>query len=68
MKRWHVPDMLAVGHKLFAKFHKKKYHAHHNNEIHFMAREIDTWLPAGIQSMIEGNYSPRHLRRYYFSD
>jgi len=68
MKRWHAPDMLAIGKKLFEKIHKKKYHAHHNHEAHFMAREIDEWLPAGIQSIIDGNYSPRHLRRYYFSD
>jgi hypothetical protein len=42
MKRWHAPDMLAIGRKLFAKIHKQKYHAHHNHEVHFMAREMDT--------------------------
>ena len=68
MKRWHVPDMLAIGRKLFAKIYKQKYHAHHNHEAHFMAREIDAWLPTGIQSIVDGHYSPRHLRRYYFSD
>jgi RNA-directed DNA polymerase len=68
MKRWHTPEMLAIGSKLFAKIHKQKYHAHHNHEAHFMAREIDTWLPAGIQSMVDGGYSPRHLHRYYFQD
>ena len=68
MKRWHMPDILAIGRKLFEKIHKKKYHAHHNHEVHFMTREIDEWLPMGIQSIVDGNYSPRHLRRYYFSD
>jgi hypothetical protein len=33
-----------------------------------LAREIDDWLPQGINSMIEGSYTPRHLKRYYFSD
>src|SRR3990167_530190 len=68
MRRWNVADMLDIGRKLFAKIHKRKYHAHHNHEIHFMAREIDQWLPQGIQSMINGTYDPRHLRRYYFQD
>ena len=68
MKRWNLAEMLDIGKKLFAKIHKRKYHAHHNHEIHFMAREIDLWLPQGIQSMINGTYDPRHLRRYYFQD
>jgi len=38
------------------------------NEIHYMAREIDEWLPQGIQSLADGTYSPRCLKRYYFSD
>ena len=68
MKRWDVREMLDIGKKLFAKIHKRKYHAHHNNEIHFMAREIDEWLPKGIQSMVDGSYDPRCLKRYYFKD
>lgn len=60
--------MLDMSKKLFARIHKRKYHAHHNHDIHFMAREIDDWLPQGIQSMIEGRYTPRHLKRYYFTD
>ncbi len=60
--------MLEIGKKLFAKIHKRKYHAHHNHEIHFMAREIEQWMPLGVQSMIEGNYTPRPLRRIYFKD
>jgi retron-type reverse transcriptase len=68
MKRWNIADMLDAGQKLFEKIHRKKYHANHNNEIHFMAREIDEWLPKGIQSMVDGIYNPRCLKRYYFAD
>lgn len=68
MKRWNFADMLDIGKKLFAKIHKRKYSANHNHEIHFMAREINEWLPEGIQSMMDGSYTPRHLRRYYFPD
>lgn len=68
MKRWNVAEMLKIGKKLFAKIHKRKYHANHNHEVHFMAREIDDWLPRGVQSMVEGSYNPRCLKRYYFSD
>jgi hypothetical protein len=44
MKRWDANQMLDIGKKLFAKIHKRKYHTHHNNEVHYMAREIDEWL------------------------
>lgn len=66
--RWNFADMLDVGRRLFAKINKRKQSANHNSEIHFLAREIDEWLPKGIQSMINGNYTPRHLKRYYFQD
>jgi RNA-directed DNA polymerase len=33
-----------------------------------LAREIDDWLPQSVNSMIEGSYTPRHLKRCYFSD
>jgi len=33
-----------------------------------LAREADEWLPQGIQSIITGNYNPRCLKRYYFTD
>jgi RNA-directed DNA polymerase len=68
MAKLEVRQMLNIGKKLFAKIHKRKHHAHHNHETHFMAREIDDWLPKGIQSMVDGSYNPRCLRRYYFSD
>jgi retron-type reverse transcriptase len=68
MKRWDANHMLEIGKKLFAKIHKQKYHAHHNHEVHFMAREIDKWLPQGIQAMIKGTYDPRCLKRHYFPD
>lgn len=66
--RWNFPDMLEIGRRLFAKINKRKQSANHNHEIHFLAREIEEWLPQGIQSMIDGNYTPRHLKRYYFQD
>jgi RNA-directed DNA polymerase len=68
MKRWNFADMLDIGRKLFEKIHKRKYHAHHNHEIHFMSREIEDWLPQGIQLMRDGSYTPRPLRRFYFQD
>lgn len=68
MQRWQFQNMLEVGKKLFAKIHKRKYAANHNHEIHFMAREIDDWLPRGIKALQEGGYTPRHLKRHYFPD
>jgi RNA-directed DNA polymerase len=68
IKRWNLTEMLDVGRRLFAKIHKRKHSANHNHEIHFLAREINEWLPSGIESMINGNYTPRHLKRYYFED
>lgn len=61
MKRWNVAEMLEVGKRLFARIHKQKYHAHHNHEM-------NDWLPQGIQSIVDGSYDPRCLKRYYFSD
>lgn len=68
MKRWNVQHMLDIGHKLFAQIVRRKQAVNHNHEILFLAREINEWLPRGIQSMIDGNYTPRHLKRYYFAD
>lgn len=68
MKRWDFLQMLDTGKKLFAKIHRRKYHAHHNQEVHFLTRELDCWLPKGIQSMLERNDDPRCLKRIYFSD
>ena len=60
--------MLELGKKLFAQIHREKKHANHNHDVHIMAREIDEWLPQGIQSLIDGTYDPRCLKRYYFED
>jgi RNA-directed DNA polymerase len=68
MKRWDISQMQDIGRKLFAKIHKQKAHVHHNAEIHYMARELEEWLPAGILSVANGSYSPRCVKRYYFSD
>ncbi len=66
--RWNFSDMLETGRRLFIKINKRKHAANHNHEIHFLAREINDWLPKGIQSMINGDYTPQHLKRYYFED
>lgn len=68
MSRWDQKAMLSLGEKLFKKIHKRKVHSHPNHDIHFLAREIDQWLPEGISSLIKGCYDPRCLTRYYFSD
>ena len=67
MKRWDANTIQSIGSKLFDKIHKRKMHSHHNHEIHFMARDRQ-WLPEGIQSLVDGSYEPRCLKRYYFSD
>jgi RNA-directed DNA polymerase len=68
IKRWDLTDMLDIGRQLFAKIDKKKRSANHNHEVHYLAREINDWLPQGAKSMIDGSYTPRHLKRYYFVD
>jgi retron-type reverse transcriptase len=60
--------MVDIGRKLFAKIHKQKHHANHNHDVHFMARELDDWLVRGVESMVDGSYTPRHLKRHYFPD
>ena len=68
MKRRHFDDMHLIGKTLFAKIYKKRRCSRHNHDIHILAREINDWLPNGIQSMIDGAYTPRHLKRRYFPD
>jgi len=68
MKRWNIADMVDKGRKLFAKIHRQKHHANHNHDVHFMARELDDWLVRGVESMVNGSYTPRHLKRHYFPD
>lgn len=68
MKRWDANHMFELGKKLFAKIHQHKKHTSHNHDVHIMAREIDEWLPQGIQSLIDGTYDPRCLKRYCFED
>lgn len=60
--------MVDIGRKLFAKIHKQKRHANPNHDVHFMARELDDWLVQGVESMADGSYTPRHLKRHYFTD
>jgi hypothetical protein len=35
----------------------------YNHDVHLLARTIQEWLPQGIQSIIEGTYTPRFLKR-----
>ena len=68
MKRWDFTDMMGVGCKLFRSIHKRKRYAHPNHEVHLMARNIGDWLTKGVQSIINGTYTPRFLKRHYFKD
>lgn len=60
--------MLEMDKKLFASINRQKKHASPNHDVHFMAREIEEWLPQGIQTIVDGTYDPRCLKRYYFPD
>ena len=60
--------MQAIGRALFKRIHRQKHHVHANHDVHLMAREIDEWLPQGIEAMIDGSYTPRFLKRIYFPD
>jgi hypothetical protein len=33
-----------------------------------MARELDDWLVKGINALIDGSYTPRFLKHYYFKE
>ena len=68
MKRWDFTEMLGAGHKLFNSIHKRKRFAHPNHDVHLMSRNINDWLAQGIQSIINGTYTPRFLKRHYFKD
>ncbi|BCZ97298.1 hypothetical protein LEG80045_15540 [Legionella pneumophila] len=58
MKRWDFVEMMNTGSKLFASIHKRKKVAHHNHDVHLMARTISEWLTQGVQSIINGTYTP----------
>lgn len=67
-KRWDATQMLLAGQKIFRSIYRKKRMASPNHDVHLLARTIHEWLPQGIQSIIEGTYIPRFLKRYYFKD
>ena len=67
-KRWDVTQMLLASQKIFRSFYRKKRMASPNHDAHLLARTIHEWLPQGIQSIIEGTYTPRFLKRYYFKE
>jgi len=68
MRRLDIDQMETIAKKLFAKIHKRKHACNHNHEVHFLARDLQGWLPDGIRSLIDGSYRSRMLRRYYFTD
>ena len=68
MKRWDFAKMMNAGSKLFAGIHKRKRFANPNHDVHLMARNISDWLTEGVQSIINGTYTPRFLKRHYFKD
>ncbi|MFO2971142.1 reverse transcriptase domain-containing protein [Legionella pneumophila serogroup 10] len=68
MKRWDFATMMTAARKLFASIHRQKHLANPNHDVHLMARNINDWLSEGIQSIINGTYTPRCLKRYYFKD
>ena len=65
---WNKDLMLVTAKKLFTKIQKRKRLAHDHHDIHFLSRELDEWLPKGIELLIKGGYSPNHLKRYEFAD
>jgi retron-type reverse transcriptase len=67
-KRWDFAHMMHAGQKLFQSIHRKKRMASPNHDVHLLARTINEWLPQGIKTIIEGTYTPRFLKRYYFKD
>lgn len=60
--------MMGMGQKLFTSIYRKKRMAHANHDVHLLARTINEWLPQGILSIINGTYTPRFLKRYYFKE
>jgi retron-type reverse transcriptase len=68
MKRWDFIKMMVAGRKLFEAIHRRKRYANPNHDVHLMARNLDEWLAEGIQSIIDGTYNPRFLKRMYFQD
>jgi RNA-directed DNA polymerase len=68
MQRWNKEEMNARAHRLFETTYKKKRFVKHNHEIHSLARNLNAWVEQGINSLINGTYSPRFLKRCYFKD
>ncbi|AOW55982.1 reverse transcriptase domain-containing protein [Legionella pneumophila] len=68
MKRWDFTTMMNAGRKFFSSIHRQKRLAHPNHDVHLMARSINDWLSEDVQSIINGTYTSRFLKRYYFKD
>jgi len=52
----------------FKRLVRRKRHAHYNHEIHYLNREVATWLPEGIHRLKTGSYDPLPLKRMVFPD
>jgi RNA-directed DNA polymerase len=68
MAWWTASLLNDVARKLFKNICNRKRCSGHNHDIHFLAREIDDWLPKGILSLLDGSYTPRFLKRVYLPD
>ncbi|STX55732.1 reverse transcriptase (RNA-dependent DNA polymerase) [Legionella beliardensis] len=60
--------MSTRGKALFTSIYRQKQHLNHNHDIHFLARDLDSWLLEAICTLVRGTYNPHHLKRYYFKD
>lgn len=65
MKRWDYKLLLNLGQKLFAKIYRRKQHCNYNHDVYFLERDLNHWLPAGIDELINGRYDPRPLKKQY---
>ena len=53
--------------RIFSVVMSRRY-ANPNHDVYLMSRNISEWLTEGVQSLINGTYTPRFLKRYYFQD
>lgn len=67
MKRWAKADMLQFAQHHFAQYYQARRLSHENNDIHFLQRD-KLWLEKGIDQIIQGDYSPGCIERYYFGN
>ena len=51
IKRWDIGSMSASGKAVFKSVYRQKQHLNHNHDIHFLSRDLDTWLQEGISTL-----------------